>query len=112
MLITTTARHSPISSAPRGATTVRPLPPGFSSSPVAALTIARNEVPMNNSTASAAGRIAVRIAAIAAGLALALVVGTPWLLIDAPPSPEAVVAARVCCAAAPAAPQPAALPAR
>lgn len=36
-----------------------------------------------------------RIVAIIAGLVFALVVGTPWLLHDAPPSPEAVIAAKL-----------------
>ena len=36
-----------------------------------------------------------RIAAVVVGVVIALGVGAPWLLNDAPPSPEAVLAAKV-----------------
>ena len=55
---------------------------------------------MNEDRRNAAGRLTARIALVL-GLAAALAVGGPWLLNDAPPSPEAVIAAAVCCAQAP-----------
>jgi len=46
--------------------------------------------------------LTARVAALIAGVVLALAFGAPWLLQDAPPSPEAVFAANVCCFKAPA----------
>ena len=42
-------------------------------------------------------RHAARALMLAAGLYLAFAVGAPWLLYNAPPSPQDVVAAKVCC---------------
>jgi hypothetical protein len=36
-----------------------------------------------------------RIAAVIVGIAIAVGVGAPWLLTEAPPSPEVVIAAKV-----------------
>ena len=55
---------------------------------------------MNEDRRNAAGRLTARIALVL-GFAAALAVGGPWLLNDAPPSPEAVIAAAACCAQAP-----------
>ena len=44
------------------------------------------------------GRYAARAAIVIAAVYLALGVGAPWMLNNAPPSPQDVVAARVCCA--------------
>lgn len=55
---------------------------------------------MNADRTSFIGRLAARAAIVVAGFVLALAVGAPWLLYDAPPSPEAVVAAKLCCARA------------
>jgi hypothetical protein len=46
-------------------------------------------------------RHAARVAALVVGTLLALAIGAPWLLYDAPPSPEAVFAAAACCSNAP-----------
>ena len=48
---------------------------------------------------NAASRLTVRLAVIL-GFAATLAIGGPWLLNDAPPTPEAVIAAAVCCAEA------------
>ena len=42
-----------------------------------------------------------RVAIVIVGLLVALAFGAPWLLNDAPPSPEAVFAAKLCCVKAP-----------
>jgi hypothetical protein len=42
-------------------------------------------------------RYAARAAIVVAGVYLALAVGAPFLLLHAPPSPQDVVAAQVCC---------------
>jgi len=102
----------PLSSLPRGATAGWLPSPGFFPGTVAA--IAGQEIAMNETRTNALGRLAARAAVLVAGLVLALAVGAPWLLYDAPPSLEAVVAARACCAKAPAPAQvtPRQLPAR
>jgi hypothetical protein len=46
-------------------------------------------------------RFTARFAAVVVGAVLALAVGAPWLLHDAPPSPEAVLASSLCCTSAP-----------
>jgi hypothetical protein len=56
---------------------------------------------MNETRTSLTSHLTTRIAVLIAGVVLALVVGAPWLLLDAPPSPEAVFAARLCCVKAP-----------
>jgi len=43
------------------------------------------------------GRYAARAAVVVAAVYLALAVGAPFLLLHAPPSPQDVVAAQVCC---------------
>ena len=55
---------------------------------------------MNEDRLNATSRLTVRLALMIA-FAAALAIGGPWLLNDAPPSPEAVMAAAVCCAKAP-----------
>ncbi len=93
----------PISSTPRGATDTRSPPPGFFSGLCAKVFQAGQESAMNeDSTGTTARRLATRIAALIAGVVVVLALGAPWLLNDAPPSPEAVVAAKACCASAPA----------
>jgi hypothetical protein len=97
---TETARREPLSSPPRGATgdRHRPQPRGF-------FTSARRrrkpaglkEWTMNTLHISLVGRYAARAAIVIAGVYLALAVGAPWLLLNAPPSPQDVVAAQVCC---------------
>ncbi len=52
---------------------------------------------MNADRTGIIGRLAARAAVLVAGFVLALAIGAPWLLHDAPPSPEAVFAARLCC---------------
>lgn len=91
-----------ISSTPRGATRPpgRSLPPGFFSGAAAGVFAAPQEAAMNEERRNAAARLTARIALVL-GFAAALAVGGPWLLNDAPPSPEAVIAAAVCCAPAP-----------
>jgi len=105
----TTAYHAPrpkggdtISSTPRGATRPpgRSLPPGFFSGAAAGVFAAPQEAAMNEDRRNAVGRLTARIALLL-GFAAALAIGGPWLLNDAPPSPEAVIAAAVCCAQAP-----------
>jgi hypothetical protein len=53
------------------------------------------------------GTSTLRAAVLAAGIALALGVGVPWLLTDAPPSAEAALVAKLWGAAPVAAPAPA-----
>ena len=50
-----------------------------------------------------------RVAILIVGIVLALAVGAPFLLNDAPPSPEAVFATKLCCVKVPSviAPRPA-----
>lgn len=105
----TTAYHAPrpnggdtVSSTPRGATRPpdRSLPPGFFSGAAAGVSAAPQEAAMNEDRRNAASRLTARIV-LMLGFAAALAIGGPWLLNDAPPSPEAVVAAAVCCAPAP-----------
>jgi hypothetical protein len=83
---------------------------GYFSGGAAAARIESREVAMDQDRMNAYRRPLARIAALVAGALLALAIGAPWLLYDAPPSPEAVFAASVCCAKAPsaAAPRPAA----
>jgi hypothetical protein len=92
------------SSTPRGATRPpdRSLPPGFFPGAAAGLRAAPQESAMNEDRLNAASRLTVRIAIMVA-FAAALAIGGPWLLNDAPPSPEAVMATAACCAKAPAA---------
>jgi hypothetical protein len=95
-----TARREPLSSPPRGATGVRhrPLPRGFLTSPRRRRKPAGpKEWTMNALHISLVGRYAARGAIVIAGVYLALAVGAPWLLLSAPPSPQDVVAAQVCC---------------
>ena len=56
-----------------------------------------------------ASRIAARVAILIVGVVLAFAVGAPFLLNDAPPSPEAVFATKLCCVKVPSvvAPRPA-----
>jgi hypothetical protein len=91
-----------ISSTPRGAAGPfgRSLPPGFFSGAAAGLRVAPQESAMNEDRLNWASRLTVRLAIMIA-FAAALAIGGPWLLNDAPPSPEAVIAAAVCCAKAP-----------
>jgi hypothetical protein len=92
--------REPLSSTPRGATGEprRPLPPGlFSASSNSRDPTRPKEGAMNEFRINAVGRYAARAAILAAGIYLALAVGAPWLLLDAPPSPQDVVAAKVCC---------------
>jgi hypothetical protein len=56
---------------------------------------------MTEDRSSIIGRLAARAAVVIVGLVLAIAVGAPFLLYDAPPSPEAVFAASLCCASAP-----------
>jgi hypothetical protein len=53
---------------------------------------------MNAMRMNAVGRSAARAAIVVAGVYFALAVGAPWLLHNAPPSPQDIVAAQVCCA--------------
>jgi hypothetical protein len=55
---------------------------------------------MNEFRANETSHHAARAAIFIAVIYLALAVGAPWLLNEAPPSPQAVVAAKVCCAKA------------
>jgi hypothetical protein len=64
-----------------------------------------NETRAMNSSHSSLS--ALRAAVLAAAVALALAVGVPWLLTDAPPSAEAAFVSRLCCSAPVAAPAPA-----
>ena len=52
---------------------------------------------MNELRMNAVGRYAARAALLVAGVYLAVAVGAPWLLHNAPPTPQDVVAAQVCC---------------
>jgi hypothetical protein len=52
---------------------------------------------MNAMRINAVGRYAARAAIVVAAIYFALAVGAPWLLLDAPPSPQDVVATQVCC---------------
>jgi len=52
---------------------------------------------MNAMRMNAVGRYAARAALIVAGVYFALAVGAPWLLLNAPPSPQDIVAAQACC---------------
>ena len=84
-----------ISSTPGGTAVCRPLPPGFFSESIREVPRGREIVMQDhpNSRSHAA-----RVAAVVVGIVIALGVGAPWLLNDAPPSPEAVMAARVAAA--------------
>jgi hypothetical protein len=66
---------------------------------------------MNEDRTSVISRLTARIAVLIVGLLLGAAVGAPWLLYDAPPSPEAVFAARLCCAKTPGTTPPPAAPA-
>ena len=52
---------------------------------------------MNEGRTNGTARHAARVAVWVVGLVLALAVGAPWLLYDAPPSPEAAFVAKLCC---------------
>jgi len=52
---------------------------------------------MNAMRMNAVSRLAARAAIVVAGVYLAFAVGAPWMLNNAPPSPQDVVAAQVCC---------------
>ncbi len=67
---------------------------------------------MNDRRTNANRPSTTRRALLVTGSILAFAVGAQWLLYEAPPSPEAVVAARVCCAKPPPVTAPHALPAR
>jgi hypothetical protein len=54
-----------------------------------------SSIPINES-----GHVTARAALIVAALYLALAVGAPWLLNDAPPSAQDVLATQACCTAA------------
>ena len=54
---------------------------------------------MSESRLQSLRRHAPRAALMLLATYLALAVGAPWLLHDAPPSPQDVVAAKVCCGA-------------
>ena len=56
---------------------------------------------MNEDRTNTTSRQTARCAVLIVGLFLALAVGAPWLLRDAPPSPEAVFVAKLCCAQGP-----------
>jgi hypothetical protein len=58
---------------------------------------AMKENAMTEDRINATSRIAARVAILIVGIVLALAVGAPFLLNDAPPSPEAVFATKVCC---------------
>jgi hypothetical protein len=73
---------------------------------------AGSEDAMNDRRTNATRPSTTRRALLVTGFILALAVGAQWLLYDAPPSPEAVVAARACCAKLPPVTAPHALPAR
>jgi hypothetical protein len=95
-----TGPGEPLSSSPRGATGVRyrPLPRGlFTSLRQRRQPAAPKEWIMNSMHFNLVGRYAARAAIVIAGVYLALAVGAPFLLLDAPPSPQDVVAAQVCC---------------
>ena len=84
-----------VSSTPGGAAVFRPLPPG--SFPIDSDRAFRRgqEPAMQDDPTSIRNRHLARVAAVIVGIVIALAVGAPWLLNDAPPSPEAVVAAKV-----------------
>jgi hypothetical protein len=63
--------------------------------------IAPQESAMNEDRTYVTSRHTARFAILIVGLFLALAIGAPWLLNDAPPSPEAVFVAKLCCATAP-----------
>jgi hypothetical protein len=73
---------------------------------------AGSEDAMNDRHTNANRPSTTRRALLVTGFVLAFAVGAQWLLYEAPPSPEAVVAARVCCAKLPPVTAPHALPAR
>ena len=56
---------------------------------------------MTEAHASLTTTATARVAIVIVGLLVALAFGAPWLLNDAPPSPEAVFAAKLCCVKAP-----------
>ena len=66
---------------------------------------------MNENRTSVISRTTARVAVLIAGLFLVVAVGAPFLLYDAPPSPEAVFATRLCCGTAPGSVAPPAVPA-
>ena len=73
---------------------------------------ANSEDAMNDRRTNPARPSVALRALLVTGFILALSVGAQWLLYDAPPSPEAVVAAKACCAKPPPVAAPHALPAR
>ena len=88
--------NQPLTSTPRGAMAVAPpLPRGFFSHAVARPVA--EETAMNAIPASEAGSVTARAIVVVVALYLALAVGAPWLLHDAPPSAEDVIATRACC---------------
>jgi hypothetical protein len=95
-----TGSREPLSSSPRGATGQMRLssPPGFlPRAPRAQEPANPSEKRMTELHLNTISRHAVRAAMIAAGLYLVFAVGAPWMLHNAPPSPQDVVAAKVCC---------------
>ena len=54
-----------------------------------------SSIPINES-----GHVTARAAIVVAALYLALAVGAPWLLNDAPPSAQDVLATQACCTTA------------
>ena len=73
---------------------------------------AGSEDAMNDRRPNATRPSTARRVLLVTGFILALAVGAQWLLYEAPPSPEAVVAARACCAKPSPVDAPHALPAR
>jgi len=53
---------------------------------------------VNERLMNAVGRLAARVAIVIASVHFAFAVGAPWMLNGAPPSPQDVTAAQVCCA--------------
>jgi hypothetical protein len=89
------ATGTSVSSVPGGAAAWRPLPPGFFTEPATKVFQGKQASAMNNDSSRIRSPHVVRVVAVIVGLVLAAVVGAPWLLNDAPPSPEAVVATKV-----------------
>ena len=54
---------------------------------------------MNSIPVSESGQLTARAAVVVVALYLALAVGAPWLLHDAPPSAQDVLATQACCTA-------------
>ena len=58
---------------------------------------------MNSIPTAESGHVTARAALVVVALYLALAVGAPWLLQEAPPSAQDVLATAACCSVAPAA---------